>query len=169
MEIVQCTIDDWEMYQGLTRKTFFETYEKGTPPDDLKKYMEENFSTEAIKNELTTDPCVVFILKENEPIGYIKLRWDTTHGSLDGKTIELQRIYIVKEQYGKGYGKNLIEHAEQYAYDHGFDWIWLCVWYENAGAIRFYERSGWEKFGDKQFKFGDHVYLDPVFRKRVNV
>lgn len=167
MEIVQCTIGDLETYQTLARQTFYETYEKGTDPDDLKKYMDEHFSTEAISKELTVEPCAVFILKENEMLGYVKLRWDTTHELLEGKCIEMQRIYVVKQHYSKGYGKILIEHAEKYARDHGFDWIWLCVWYENHGAIRFYERSGWQKFGDKQFRFGDHVYLDPVFRKSL--
>jgi ribosomal protein S18 acetylase RimI-like enzyme len=167
MEIIQCTINDWEICQKIARQTFFETYEKGTDAKDLEKYMTENFSTDAIKEELTSSSCAVFMLKDKAIVGYIKLRWDTTHELLDANAIELQRIYVLNEYQGKGYGKMLIEHAEQYARNHGFEWIWLCVWYENHGAIRFYERSGWEKFGDKQFKFGDHVYLDPVLRKKL--
>lgn len=168
MEIVQCSFDDWENYQSVARKTFFETYEKGTSADDLDKYMAENFSDDAIIEELTGDHYAVFLLKDKEKIiGYSKLRWDTTHESLDENSMELQRIYVAKEYQGKGYGKILIDHAEQYAREQGFAWIWLCVWFENHGAIRFYERSGWQKFGDTQFKFGDHVYLDPVFRKKI--
>lgn len=167
-EIVQCTIDDLEQYQSLARQTFFDTYEVGTDPKDLEKYIGENFSTEAITKELTEEPCAVFLLKKNnELLGYSKLRWDTTHELLVGKTIELQRIYVLKDQNGKGYGRMLMDHSEQYGREHGFDCIWLCVWFENHHAIRFYEKAGWEKFGMKDFKFGDEVYQDPVLRKNL--
>jgi GNAT superfamily N-acetyltransferase len=169
MEIVQCTLADYKPYQNLARQTFFESYETGTDPADLEKYMVENFSDEAITEEFNSSDCVVFLMKDKERglLGYTKLRWDTTHELLKGKNIELQRIYVLKTYYGQGYGKSLIKHAEQYGRQKGFDWIWLCVWFENHGAIRFYEREGWLKFGDKKFKFGDHIYLDPVFRKKL--
>lgn len=169
VEIVRCTIDDLEQYQALARKTFFDTYEVGTDPQDLQKYMEENFSTEVAQKELAGNECAIFLLKEKDlgNVGYVTLRWDTTHELLDANSIELQRIYVSKDHQSKGYGKLLISHGEQYGRQHGFDYIWLCVWYENHGAIRFYERAGWEKFGMKDFKFGDHVYQDPVFRKKL--
>lgn len=169
MDIVKCTIDEFEPYQVLARQTFIETYEKGTDPGDLDKYIAENFSDEAITQELNSDQCAVFLLKDKDGglVGYSKLRWDTTHELLEGRVIEMQRIYVLRQYYGQGYGKTLIGHAEQYGREHGFDWIWLCVWFENHGAIRFYEREGWHKFGDKEFKFGDGIYLDPVFRKKI--
>jgi diamine N-acetyltransferase len=169
MEIIQCTIDNFNAYRDLARQTFAETYEKGTDPKDLDKYIAEHFSNEAIAHELNSDQCVIFLLKDKDGglIGYSKLRWDTSHELLQGKVIEMQRIYVLRNYYGQGYGKILISHAEQYGREQGFDWIWLCVWSENHGAIRFYEREGWQKFGDTKFKFGDEIYLDPVFSKKL--
>jgi len=169
MEIVRVTIDELKQYRSLARKTFLETYESNTDPQQLKDYMEEHFSNEASVAELAGDECAVFFLKDDngETVGYCKLRWDTTHELLEPNAMELQRIYVLGEYQGNGYGKLLLKHAEQYGREHGFDWIWLCVYYENHGAIRFYEREGWVKFGIKEFKFGDGVYLDPVMKKKL--
>ena len=43
----------------------------------------------------------------------------------------------------------------------------LGFWSENHGAIRFYEREGWEKFAQKDFQFGNEIHVDPVFKKRI--
>lgn len=169
MEVVRCTVQDLEQYQWVARKTFLETYEKNTDPVQLKDYMEEHFSTAAVSSDLKGAECAVFFLKDDNGniLGYSKLRWDTTHELLEPNAIELQRIYILQEHHSNGFGKILLRHAGQYGRDHGFDWIWLCVYYENHGAIRFYEREGWSKFGIKEFKFGDGVYMDPVMKKRL--
>jgi len=168
MEIIKYTIDDLETYQSVARQTFFDAYEKDTKPSDLQKYIAENFATEVVKTDLTDPESAVFFLHDDEKIlGYVKLRWNTYHEALTGKAIELQRIYVLKEYYGKGYGKILIDHAEQFGRENGFEWIWLCVWLDNHGAIRFYEKAGWEKFGMTRFKFGDIVYDDPVFKKKL--
>lgn len=168
MEIVKFTIDDLDIYQSVARQTFYDAYERNTDAENLQKYIDDNFSLPVVTAELHDPDCALFYLRDgNNIVGYIKLRWNTSHDLLEGKAIELQRIYVVKEYYGKGYGKILLDHAEQYGRENGFDWIWLCVWYENAGAIRFYEREGWKKFGMTRFKFGDVVYDDPVFKKRL--
>lgn len=164
--MIKCTTDEFEEYQEFARQTFVDTYQHNTDAANLQKYVDENFSEEAIAKELTDPQCAIFMLKAGDEIlGYVKLRWNTAHPQLDKKSIELQRIYVQKDYYGKGYGKTLLAYAEQFGRENGFDWIWLCVWFENHGAIRFYEREGWEKFGETQFRFGDIVYTDPVFRK----
>lgn len=168
MEIVKFTTDDLDVYQSVARQTFFDAYERNTDAENLQKYIDDNFALPVVTAELDDPNCALFYLREgNDILGYIKLRWNTSHDLLKGKVIELQRIYVVKEFYGKGYGKILLEHAEQFGRENGFEWIWLCVWYENAGAIRFYEKAGWEKFGMTRFKFGDVVYDDPVFKKKL--
>lgn len=169
MEMVKCNMNDLPVYRELARQTFFDAYEKDTDPSDLQQYIGEHFSIEAITRELTDAHCAVFFLKDEskQVTGYVKLRWDTSHELLEGKPIELQRIYVKKEYYGKGYGKLLLDYAEAYGRDHGYDWIWLCVWLDNHGAIRFYRRNGWEQFGEIKFKFGDTIFNDPVFKKKL--
>lgn len=169
MEMIKATIDDLLVYKAVASETFYDAYVKDTDPSDLQKYMSENFTDEMLREELNDPHGVIFFLKNagENILGYIKLRWNTSHLLLTGWAIELQRIYVLKEFYNKGYGKVLIDFAEQYGRQHGYEWIWLCVWAENHGAIRFYERAGWEKFGMTKFKFGDTIYDDPVFKKRL--
>src|SRR5687768_13357029 len=66
LAVVRCTIDDLQQYQFVARQTFFETYETGTDPGDLEKYIQEHFSTEAIIHELGSDHCTVFLLKDKD-------------------------------------------------------------------------------------------------------
>lgn len=168
MEIIKFTTDDLDIYQSVARQTFYDAYEKNTDANDLQQYIDENFALPVVKAELNGEDCAMFYLREGDNIlGYIKLRWNTSHELLKGNVIELQRIYVVKEFYGKGYGQVLLDYAEQYGRENGFEWIWLCVWRENAGAIKFYERAGWEKFGMTSFRFGETVYDDPVYKKRL--
>jgi GNAT superfamily N-acetyltransferase len=78
--------------------------------------------------------------------------------------LELQRIYLLAQYWNKGHGKTLLDFAKTWAKEQNFEWIWLIVWFKNDGAIRFYQREGWEIFGRKDFLFGNEIHHDFAFR-----
>ncbi len=43
----------------------------------------------------------------------------------------------------KGYGTELLKHAEEVAKEHGIDYIFAWTGFENKGAIRTYEKANW--------------------------
>jgi ribosomal protein S18 acetylase RimI-like enzyme len=43
--------------------------------------------------------------------------------------------------------------------------VWLGVWEKNDRAIRFYEKWGFEKFGETDFLLGDDLQQDWLMRK----
>src|SRR5690242_16898833 len=105
--MTRATIDDLLLFQAVAREAYHDAYVADTDPSDLQKYIDENFNTEAVSKELSDADSIVFFLKDEaqKVLGFIKLRWNTTHELLSGKIIELHRIYVMKEYYKKGYGK----------------------------------------------------------------
>lgn len=100
-------------------------------------------------------------------IGFVQL----TRGTLEEcvaqkeKPIELQRLYVAQECHGRGVGKALIERAEEMAREQGFATLWLGVWEENFKAQKVYERMGFGKVGEHDFKMGECVQTDWILSK----
>jgi ribosomal protein S18 acetylase RimI-like enzyme len=49
----------------------------------------------------------------------------------------------------------------------GFQTMWLGVWEKNLRAIRFYQKWGFSKAGDKQFVLGQDVQNDFVLVRPI--
>jgi ribosomal protein S18 acetylase RimI-like enzyme len=168
--ITKATETDIESYQYVAQQSFIDAFEEKSNPENFKKYISTAFTIEELMPDLQNNEhaAVFFIHSENTTIGYVKLRWDRSEEYFGTtKALELQRIYLLKEYWNKGYGRHLLDFSEKIGLEQGFEWIWLCVWCENHGAIRFYEREGWEKFAYKNFQFGDEIHVDPVLKKQL--
>jgi diamine N-acetyltransferase len=160
---------DVSTLQPVAKQSFIDAFEAVSHPENFKLYIKNAFNTKTLKEELENSNNSYYLVEvENITIGYFKLREGTAAEFFeDEKAIELQRIYILKEFWNKGYGKKILEFIEDYALQNGFHWLFLLVWFENHGAIKFYEREGYEHFAMKDFQFGDEVHHDKVFRKKL--
>ena len=168
MQIIRCNKTHLDEYQLVARQSFIDAFEKVSEPESFQLYVETAFLPEVLRGDLLDAHTAIYFLKtrEGETAGYVKLRWDRSEEFFPNETaLELQRIYLLEKFWGKGLGKTLLDYCEKYAREHNFAWIWLVVWSENYGAIRFYEREGWEKFAQKDFQFGNEIHHDPVLRK----
>ena len=145
MKIVKCTENQLDELILVAKQSFIEAFEKTSDPDNFKVYVSKAFTNEAVLEELRNTESIFYFLQtaEGENIGYVKLRWDRSDEFFKTeRALELQRIYLLEKHWNKGYGATLLEFAEGFGRDKGFAWIWLVVWFENQGAIRFYERNG---------------------------
>ena len=168
-----CTLADAEDLLAVSFQTFEEAFKADNNPENYELYVKKAFTLEVIKEELAYDKNIFFFLMENGTrniIGYLKLRWDRSEEFFPkAPALELQRIYIKKDCWNGGYGKMLLDFTETYARYNGFDWLWLIVWSENEKGVRFYEREGWEKFGRKDFSFGNEIHHDYAMRKKLKI
>ena len=83
----------------------------------------------------------------------------------DIDSLELERIYILKEFQGAGLGKDLLDYTISIAIEHGKKYIWLGVWEHNERAKRFYQKNGFYRIGEHSFVVGDDAQTDFVMRK----
>ena len=162
-------IDDAIVLQDLAELTFRETYANLNTPENLRQYIEDNFTADKLKKELNNPESYFFIAFEGSvAIGYIKLN---TGGSQTEKQaqnyIELERIYVPHSHQGKKIGQLLYKKAMEVAQLQDKEFIWLGVWEKNLKAIGFYEKNGFVPFDKHIFKLGNDEQTDIMMRKKT--
>ena len=164
--IKKCTLEDINEVKKISEKTFFETFAEENTEEDMKNYLEENFSYEQIKKEVGNDKSIFYIVKdESEVAAYMKVNFEeaqTEEGY--NNSLEVQRIYVLEKYKGKKIGKTLIEKAKEIGKENNLEYIWLGVWENNFPAIKFYEKQGFEKFDTHIFVLGDDEQTDNLMK-----
>ena len=169
MHIRLATEEDAELIADLSRSTFYETFAAHNIPENMEKFMNEQFKKEKLVAEVY-DPWNIFILAydDNEIAGYAKMRSGFNPGPSENlPEIEIQRIYSVTKKLGKGVGKLLMQHCLEIAKERNNNTIWLGVWEHNKRAIDFYTKWGFVKFGEHEFILGDDVQTDWLMKKHI--
>ena len=160
---------DAELIADLSRQTFYETYASYNTKEDMDKFMNEQFTRQALMKEVET-PGNIFLLaySDNEVKGYVRMREGKTPPELDNlNTIEIARIYTCTNVIGKGIGSILMQKCIEVAKENGKQIIWLSVWPKNQRAVDFYIKWGFEKFAEQVFILGNDVQRDWLMKKVV--
>ena len=132
----------------------------------MAKYLEEVFSLEKLTTELSDKNSeFYFAMLGNNVVGYLKLNFGKSQTELqDDTALEIERIYVLKEFYGKKVGQMLYDRAIQVAQQKTADYVWLGVWEENPRAIAFYKKNGFLEFDKHIFKLGDDEQTDIMMK-----
>jgi diamine N-acetyltransferase len=166
IEISRATPNDIEQLQKIGRQTFFETFSAGNSEENMKRYLEDNFSVERLTAELNNpDSEFYFAVLHSKVIGYLKLNYGPSQTELkDDDAVEIERIYVLQEYYGKKVGQLLYDKAIQIARDRNASYVWLGVWEENLRAINFYKKNGFVPFDKHIFRLGDDEQTDIMMK-----
>lgn len=161
-----CTPNDTDALVKLGRATYRDAFLAGTGEALMNTYLDEAFAPEKIRGELENPlSTFVFLCREDEPVGYIKLNEAAAQTDLhEADSLELERIYVLAAHAGRGLGGMLLQKAVQIARERGKISLWLGVWTENQNAIAFYKRHGFAEWGRHPFQMGEVVYQDLVMR-----
>lgn len=161
--------NDIKKLQQIGRQTFYETFSSGNTGENMRMYLEEDFSLAKLTAELNdTNAEFYFATLDSKVIGYLKLNFGPSQTELqDDKAVEIERIYVLKEFHGKKVGQVLYEKAMQIALQKNADYIWLGVWEENPRAIAFYKKNGFVVFDKHIFKLGDGEQTDLMMKLQV--
>jgi diamine N-acetyltransferase len=170
INIVRVTLNDIEQLQKIGRQTFYETFAAGNTEENMKKYLEEGFTTEKLTAELNNEhSAFYFAILDAAVIGYLKLNVGKSQTEIkDDKALEIERIYVPKEFHGKKVGQLLYEKAMQVATEANADYVWLGVWEENLRAINFYKKNGFVEFDKHIFKLGNDQQTDIMMKLQLN-
>lgn len=168
--IHKTTLQDLDQLQKIGRQTFYETFSAGNTEENMLKYLEEGFSTDKLRYELTDENAAFyFAMLDEQVIGYLKLNFGQSQTELkDDKALEIERIYVLKEYHGKQVGQLLYEKAMEVAKTTKADYVWLGVWEENPRAISFYTKNGFVAFDKHIFKLGDDEQTDIMMKLILN-
>lgn len=169
MEITRCEIKELPLLRDIAIQTYEEAFARDNTPENLKAYIARAFSPEKMRSELD-DPDSFFYLahEDGRVVGYLKLNDGPAQTELnDAKALEIERIYVAKDFHGSGCGKMLLEKAIARAREAGKEYVWLGVWEKNHRALRFYEKNGFERFGEHIFQLGKDKQTDYLLRKEL--
>lgn len=166
--IRKADIVDWQLLQQIGKDTFYETFAPNNTDEDMQKYLQENFTESKIKMQLQDQYTSTYLaLYERLPIGYLKVNFGPAQTELqDERSLEIERIYVLKQWQGKGVAKELFNKALDIAHNCKLEYIWLGVWEHNPRAIRFYEKNGFVAFDKHIFRLGTDEQTD-ILMKRI--
>jgi len=155
--------------QDLARLTFYETFAAENTAEDMQKYLEEELSTEKLATEIDDPSFSIFIAKTGGKIsGYLTLHLKNDPDTPGKQGLKIERLYILQEFQGLGYGIKLLEYAEDKLRQLQLDYLWLGVWERNYRAIRFYEKNGFVRTGQEVFILGEDVQTDYIMKRYLS-
>lgn len=169
VEITQVKESDIEQLQLIGKQTFQETFSAKNSEEDMQMYLNEAFSFTKLINEIQDKNTLFYFAKyHNEVIGYLKLNHGKSQTELkDDKAVEIERIYVLKDFYGKQVGQLLFNKAIEISLQKKANYIWLGVWEENPRAINFYKKNGFEAFDKHIFKLGNDEQTDIMMKLKL--
>jgi ribosomal protein S18 acetylase RimI-like enzyme len=163
------TKEDAELIADISRQTFYDTFAADNTKEDMDKFLREQFTKGRLMLEVGS-PENSFLLAyfDDKVAGYIKLREGKQPIELIGTaSLELARLYVVKDFIGKRIGAALMQKAIAVAKEKSKHIIWLGVWEKNQRAIDFYHRFGFSKFSECDFLLGNDMQRDWLMKKEL--
>lgn len=180
VKIVQVSEKDLPDLIAISRETFADTFGKDNSPEDMAKFLDENYNEDKLGGEIATPGSSFYFLKvDGEVAGYLKLNVDDAQNEevapngLEVERIylrlEVERIYLRKSFQHRGLGKQLFEFAEEKGREWGKSVLWLGVWEhnENENAKNFYASRGLTRFSEHVFVLGDDRQTDFLLKKAL--
>ena len=111
------TTDDAKKLQDIARITFKDTFYPYTAPDDMEKFLDEDYKISTLISEIENpDSRFFFLMKDDEVAGYLKIyvgKAQTEH--LKPNSLEIERIYLLPSFQHKGLGSVLFDYAQEIA------------------------------------------------------
>ena len=169
IEIKKVGLVDIEQLQYIGRQTFIETFSDVNTEDNMNKYLDESFNISRLIGEIQNlNSEFYFAVIDAKVVGYLKINCGDAQTELkNDKTLELERIYVLKEFHGKKVGQILFNKALQVAEQMKADYLWLGVWEENHKALKFYTKNGFKAFDKHIFILGDSIQTDIMMKRPI--
>jgi diamine N-acetyltransferase len=159
--------EDLELLRDLSISTFRDTYEAHNTEEDMLHHVATVFHPDRLRSEMADSRIGYHIAyADGKPVGYIRVNQNGVQSDVhDPESLELERIYVLKEFQGRRFGDQLIQKTMDLAREAGLKFVWLGVWKKNEKAIRFYERMGFTIFGTHDFVLGNDPQSDWLMKR----
>lgn len=166
IQIVAVSPKEVIQLQHISKETFSQTFAEINTEENMNKYLNESFSVEQLESELGNKHSHFYFAKlDDQIIAYMKLNTGKAQKEdLGEKSLEIERIYVLKDFLGKKVGQVLYNKAIEVAQNKTMDFVWLGVWEKNSRAIAFYTKNGFIQFDQHDFMLGDDRQIDLLMK-----
>jgi ribosomal protein S18 acetylase RimI-like enzyme len=149
------------------QSTFLETFAGILSGRDILLHCANQHAVEKYRAWLAeelTNIWLASLAPGRAPIGYLVMtKPDLPLPDVGPRDVEVKRIYLLEKFQGRGIGRRLMAEAASRAASLGKRRLLLGVYSRNLPAIRFYEKSGFKRIGERRFNVGENTFDDYVF------
>jgi ribosomal protein S18 acetylase RimI-like enzyme len=154
------TPSDAAAISGVISASFSQTFGHALAPSDLARAIAGPLSPESLHAQLN-DPASHFLIatstldEEARVAGVIHTSKAVPYPCLQlPEPVYLRKLYVDSAHHGTGLAGKLLAAAEDVATSEGYKSMWLGVWEHNARGMKFYEKAGFVKRGEKLTELG---------------
>lgn len=153
---------------AISLEVWLGTYIRRGVNAHFAEYALNEFTSDKLRT-LLEDRNEHFIVSENEDglDGFIRVSHGKAAPVAHCSSMEISTLYVQPHHHGRGLGRLLLEQGLNYVRNTESPSVWLTTNSENARAIAFYLKHGFEKVGTTHFLIQDQAYLNDVFRRMV--
>lgn len=153
----------------LAERTFRDAFTAGADADDMALHCTASFGPGIQAREIADPGWVTIVAEESAGlVGFAQLRLRSQkHCVAAERPSELYRIYVSRRWHGAGVAQRIMDEVMRNAAQADSDRIWLGVWEENARAMAFYRKYGFEVVGEHEFRFGAERMNDLIMAAAV--
>ena len=142
---------DLESLSSLATRTYIDAFGYSFTREDLAVHLQNNLSQKNFKIILQKD---IVILAETieKMVGFIQFGITGNFYETDAdRNWAIQRLYVLNDFQQQGIGSLLMQAALKQMEQQKVKRIYLDVWEQNPGAIRFYHRCGFRVIQKRDF------------------
>lgn len=167
--IKKCTLSDLPVLIDISCNTYRNSFILLSGEEIMTSYLCTAFNAKTLQAELDNPYSEFYFLYYNNNLaGYFKINELAAQTDIfDAKSLEIQRLYIIKQYQNMGLGKYLMDCIADIAVKKSKLYIWLGVWEKNVKAIEFYEKNGFYKFSTHLFYMGADAQTDFIMKKNI--
>ncbi len=148
VSVIKAKPFDIEALQKICKHSYAEVFASHWIDNGLELFLEEQFNENRLSHELISDDYhYFFIRKEDQNIGFLKVKYAMVEQVLDLDNCELEKIYILPNYSGSGVGKTVMKDIIKVVRDCGKKKMYLSVLDTNLSAIAFYKKLGFQYHG----------------------
>ena len=160
--IKQATQADIPIIEKLAEATWSPTYSSILSREQIDYMFSVIYTKEALSQQMQAGQVFLILFEGEHPLGFASY----SEKSAADKVYKLNKIYLLPECQGKGYGKRLVTAVEDEVRQKGAAVLDLNVNRYNK-AKDFYERCGYHVHQQEDIAIGPYWMNDYVMRKHL--
>ena len=130
---------------------------------DIVEYLLDTLQSEPAISEQIRQGYIYYIIKsDRNPVGYFAIQH-----LKEKNCLLLSKLYLLKSERGRGYGKNAMSFIEAMAHQKCCEKIALTVFHKNSGSIAAYEKMGFQKTGSIKRDVGNNIIIHDLTMEKT--
>lgn len=155
----RANVADVPLLRDLAQRIWREYYPAIIGTEQVEYMLGRMYSPETIERELDEGVLWEVAMLDADAVGFLSVT--------PGAHAKLNKLYLLPELHGRGYGAAMIEHACAVARDGGATALHLQVNKRNERALRAYERAGFRRVKEAVFDIGGGFVMDDYVLARA--